>query len=402
MNSPVTAPHHPLATRIGLVAAALFTLSVSLWSLFGGAGASPDLSASGSEGEESSVVAARRYVLARPFDALGWLAWVGASGQMSNRPLPTEAEAKVNIAVRLAPVDPQVIRSSALVLAARGNNRAALAQLGALARSGGEDGGAALAAMLPMIGTTEFRDFIAQGLQQDDRIVPGLLMQACRSGVDLASLAAFAEQVVGVRSIPDDVVRCIGERAIDGNQVPFAYWLWLNGTARLPTRISHVINGDFESDAMTGIFDWQINPGGEYREGFSARIQKSDVRERGNVLAVRFNGRSLKGPIGQQVLALGEGEYALRYLSQPSTKANAVPLIWQVSCLRSNTILTSGARRTQQLDANWSVVTVNFIVAAECTGQRLSLDVTGRLEAADGGRGSINFDDIGITRIGAR
>ena len=369
----MTAPHHPLAARIGPVVAAVFTLSVTFWSLFGGAGANPDLTASGSGGEESSVVAAKRYVLARPFDALGWLAWVGSSGQVSIRPLPTEAEAKVNIAVRLA-----------------------------LARSGGDDGGAALAAMLPMISTAEFHDFIAQGLQQDDRIVTGLLMQACRSSVDLASLAAFAAQVVGVRSIPDEVVRCIGERAIEGNQVPFAYWLWLNGTARLPTRISHVINGDFESDAMTGIFDWRINPGGEYREGFSARIQKSDVRERGNVLAVRFNGRSLKGPIGQQVLALGEGEYALRYLSQPSTKANAVPLVWQVSCLRSNTVLTSGARHIEPLDANWSVATVNFIVPAQCTGQKLSLDVTGRLDAADGGRGSINFDDIGITRIGAR
>jgi len=402
VKSAPTAPHHSLATRVALVVATVFTLLVTAWSLFSGPVSDPVLTASAREGDAASVVAARQYVLARPFDALGWLAWVGASGQLSTRPLPAETDAKMRVAVRLAPADPQVIRSNALVLAARGDNRAALTQLGALARSGGEDGGAALGAMLPMVGTPEFRDFIAQNLQQDDKIVNGLLMQACRGGVELASLAGFAEQVTRVRSIPDDVVKCIGERAIEGDLVPFAYWLWLNGTARLPTRISYVLNGDFESAPTSGTFDWRINPGGEYRDGFSARILKSDLPERGNVLAVRFNGRSLKGPVVQQVLALAEGEHMLRYLSQTLTNAKAAPLIWHVSCLRSNAMLTGVTRRIDPFDANWSVATVNFIVPAGCTGQKLTLDVTGRLEAAEGGRGSVQFDDIGITRLAAQ
>lgn len=402
VKSPSTAPHHRLATRIAVVSATAFTLLVTGWTLFSGAVTNLSLAANGREGGAASVVAARQYVVARPFDAMGWLAWVGASGQMSMRPLPAAAEAKVGAAVRLAPVDPQVIRSNALVLAARGDNRAALGRLGSLARSGGEDGAAALAAMQPMVGTPEFRDFVTQGLRDQSDIVIGLLMQACRSGTTLASLAAFAQQVISVRSIPDTVVKCIAERAIDGNEAPFAYWLWLNGSERLPSRISNVLSGDFESGSSAGPFDWTINPGGEYRDGFSARIQKSDFPGRGNVLAVRFNGRSITGPIAQQVLALAEGRHTLQYLTQASTTATAAPLIWHVGCLRGDSVLTTQARQVEPLDANWTKVTVNFVVPRDCTGQKLTLVVTGRVQAAEGGRGSVQFDDIGITRLAAQ
>lgn len=398
MTTPLKVAHHPLATRIGLAIATTFTLLVSGWSLLAGSASDGGLAGTGRVADATSVAAARQYVLARPFDSLGWLAWVGVSGQMSLRPLPAETGAIVDVAVRFAPADPQVIRASALVLSARGDHRAALQRLGSLARSGGEEGGAALAAMLPMVGTPEFRDFIAERLKDEDNIVNALLMQACRGAVDLSSLAPFAQQVANARSMPDEVVKCIGERSIEGNQVPFAYWLWLNGSARLPSRISNVLNGDFASASMTGPFDWRINPGGEYRDGFSARVLKSDLPGRGNVLAVRFNGRSLKGPIVRQVLALRAGEHELRYLTQTST-TKAIPLIWHVSCLGNNAVLTTKARRSEALDANWSVVTTNFVVPGDCTGQMLILDVSGRLEAAEGGRGSVQFDDIGITRL---
>ncbi len=390
-----------LSTRLALVGVAVTALGAAIWTL---TTAPLSHAPAATNARLTGVVAvdsARKYVLARPLDAAGWLGWVGASGMISQRPLPANAEAMIDVAARLAPLDPQVLRARALALAARGNNRGALDLLDQLAQAGGEESDAALAAMIPLVGSPEFQAFTVDSLRNRNPVVDALLLKACQGNVEFARLAPFAQTVVRVRPIPDRVLRCIGERAIASNLVPFAHWLWLNGASTLPKSIGFVVNGDFDSVADVPLFGWKISPGGEYRDGFNARIRPAETpSERGNVLAIRLNGRSLRPPVAQQVLALPVGAYRLEYRVNNQSSRAADQMTWQVVCLERNLTLTSAERRVLPGDSGWSTHSSDLVVPPECTGQLLTLDVGSRLSAADGARGTITFDDIRITRLG--
>lgn len=322
---------------------------------------------------------------------------------MKQRPLQPATQRMVETAVKLAPVDPQVRRAAALLLAGRGDQRGALELLGTLAQSDGTEADAALSALLPLVGSVEFDAYVDDSLRLQRPIVDALLLRACQGSVDIARLAAFTQRVVRIRPLPSPIISCIGERAIASNLVPFAHWLWLNGSADLPKNIAFVTNGDFESPSPPPLFAWKISPGGEYRDGYSARIRKSDTSpERGHVLVIRFNGRSLNPPIAEQVLALPEGDYTLEYhANDQSSRASGNSLHWQVLCLDRRRALPGGDRRTAPSVGGWTLVSVDFAVPADCSGQILSLYPGNRLEAATGARGEIAFDDIRIRRRGA-
>jgi len=339
------------------------------------------------------------YVQQRPFDAIGWLAWAGADGAPQSASLARGADAKVAIASRLAPFDPQVLRSQALLFAARGDFHNALLWLDRVAQLGGEEGDAALTSMLAFIGGDDFHSWVATALAQHDPVVDALLLRACRANTELPRLARFVESVIRARPIPDSAVDCIANRAIDANLAPFAQWVWLNGSKAVPKTMAYVLNGDFEGPIDSGPFAWKIHPGGEYRDGFSARVRPTQTTDGGKkLLEVRFNGRTLRPPVAQQVLVLPVGAYTLSYRSRPSDALSGNRLLWQVRCLGSTTALSPSERAAAVDSTGWITVTTEFTVAAGCSGQLLTLEAASPRDIVDGGRGSVAFDDVQITR----
>lgn len=395
-----THPHGGQRRKRDTAFAAVIVGTVALcagWSIL--AGRSVPLAAREPENDSSAakVANAREFVVKHPFDTAGWLAWAGASG-VTTTPQNVEADAAIAAAATIAPRDPQVLRARAIRLAAQGNHEAALRTLSLAARAGdGSERDSAMASMFPLIGTPAFAAFIGKELKARGDFVDQLLLRACDRGIDLARLAQFAQMVVRDHAVDDDIVNCVAGLALAQNQAAFAHWFWLNGSRRLPQTIAHVFNGNFDQQPGAGVFDWRISPGGDYRDGFSARVRLDETPGRtGYVLSVRLNGRPLATTVARQALALPPGSYRLSYRFAALELRGGSPLTWQVRCLTDRTTMI-GSESTTVGDGVSQLIESRFTVPPACSAQELVLESSNKLAAAEGGRGTLMYDDIRIS-----
>lgn len=352
--------------------------------------------------EPSESARARQYVLQRPFDAAGWLGWQGAAAQPMAPATPASASAGViAAAATLAPADPLVMRARAQVLLAAGDEDAALNLLERVALLFPDERANAFAAMTAATSSAAFNRFVSRALQRNSPVIDEFLMHACSAAKPLQLLAPVAEATVKVRPLPDAVLDCVCERAISANAVPFARWLWLNGQAKLPATIGFVQNGGFDDAIGQRPFDWHINAGGQFREGFTARVQylDSDPKSKNHVLSVSFNGRPVRVRIARQTLALSEGRYELRFRYNAAGLKAPLQYAWTLRCLGDQAqALASVAPPVTEDARGWQLRAAEFAVPPACTGQELSLELAGKLQQETGGRGTVLFDDIVVTQ----
>jgi len=386
------------AGRRGIaVLLALSTFAVLTVSLYGFAAGWIKPSRASLRSDDNSEQS-RQYVLARPFDAAGWLAWTGSAISLSGE-LPLLAQQVVGASTMLGPVDPQVLRAKALISLRGGDVLDGLertADVAALFLSERKD---AFATLLAYINDPAWPTFIQSRLKRGWPAVDGFLLYSCQSGTPLASLMGFVQQVARHQALADDTIVCIGNKAIAEGRVPAAYWLWLNASTAVPKALANVFNGDFEAPLAGRLFDWRLGAGGEYREGFAVAIRKDDTRGRdNNVLAVRFNGRALHTPIAQQFLALAPGRYVFSYAMREVGLTTPGAVGWAVRCVPSTLTPAVGALQVQMASSGWVAHSQELTIPPGCDGQLLDMTAGNRLQMLQGLQGSVLIDDISMTR----
>ena len=243
--------------------------------------------------------------------------------------------------------------------------------------------------------------FLQSRLDSGWPVAESFLLDSCRSGAPLGTLLALAQQILRHQALAEDTVTCIGSKAIGEGRVPAAYWLWVNALAVVPSPLGNVFNGDFERPLAARLFDWQISAGGEYREGFSAAIRNDDsdsLRRDNKVLTIRFNGRSLTGPVVQQFLALSPGRYTFSYAQRESGMSVPGAVSWIVRCVPPALTPALGTAIRQPTQSGWINHSRELTIPAGCDGQLLDLDLGSRLQRVQGLQGSVQFDDINIVR----
>ena len=351
---------------------------------------------------------ARSYLRVRPFDPLAYVALANELSTAS--PMSAEAGEKsqqaLRVAVKLAPVDPVVIRGRIVDAYNRDDLRLAMTLGADLAELSPAERGDAFAILSELMRTPEWPAFIASRLSLGWTVADAFVLHVCHSAAKADVLLPLAIAVAQKQPLVAITLNCVAAKAIVDNQTPVAYWLWLNASSSLPKKIALVLNGDFESPLSGGPFDWTLGVGGDFREGFTVGLARdndapSASTKGGNssngYLMARFHGRAIRSSVAQQNLALKPGRYRLSYRSQMSG-LSADKLAWTLRCGTSVVALSKAGLTEPPPEKSWVSSSSEFVVPTTCLGQLLTLEAATRLDALQGLVGTAKYDDV-IVRL---
>lgn len=340
------------------------------------------------------------YVKSRPFDALGHLALsqsLAADPVSASQALRTRA---LRSAEFLSPTDPQIVRAATRLAFLQGDVPATLHNLAKLAVVAPLERFEAFEALSKFVTHPAWQDFVEArlkaGWNDSDEFLTALCNRASTTGYSLFVATQFAKY----HPIAPGASHCVERRAIASGQVQAGYQLRLNGAKTLPSRIGYVFNGDFESMPSGSPFDWTVEPGGEYREGFVAAIRPEiGSGNASRILSVRFTRRPLRSPIAHQILALPAARYQLSYLNSLTAPAPENAVAWKLTCIASGAPLIVEKWSDAGVGDRWVRRSVTFVISEQCPGQLLSLDPTSKLIALEGLRGTLLIDDIRVEKL---
>lgn len=342
---------------------------------------------------------ARRYIVGRPFDPVGWLAWVGTASGGAGLPGSPRASQIIDSAALLGPVDPQVLRGQGLLALNRGEIAAGLGRTATFAVMFPTEQRDAFTTLRAYVNDPVWPPFLQSQLDKKWPAINAFLQDSCQSGMPLSTLLTLTQQVVRRQPLSDAVVNCIGNRAIAENQIPVAYWLWVNALPTLPAAIGNVFNGDFELPLADRLFDWRLAAGGEYREGFVIAIRDDETRRKKNrVLSVSFNGRPLRTPVAHQYLALEPARYTFAYSMRPTGLPVDSAVAWNLRCIPATISPGLAEIKSSKAVAGWISKTQEITIPIGCSGQILELDVGSKPQMMQGMFGSVLFDDLSLVR----
>lgn len=339
------------------------------------------------------------YLKSRPFDAIGHLALSESLASTASDASLTLRTRALSAAAFLAPTDPQIVRAAAALAFSQGDVPGALNNLARLAEVSPNDRFEAFDALSKFVTHPAWREFAAArlraGWNESDEFLVALCNRPSSSRHSLAVATHFAKY----RPIAPGASHCVENRAIASGQVQAAYQLRLNGAKTLPTRIGYVFNGDFELPPSGSAFDWAVESGGEFREGFVAAIRPELGSEKlSRVLSVRFTGRPIRSPIARQVLALPTARYQLSYLSKLAVPMAQKALVWTLTCVDSGTPVIVEKWSDASEKGGWTRHSVPFVVGDKCAGQVLSLDPKSKLVALEGLQGTLLIDEVRVEK----
>ena len=340
------------------------------------------------------------YLRMRPFDPLGYLVLSESVG--SDPPdtvLRLRAQA-LRAATLLAPVEPQVVRAEATFAFAQGDVRAGLESLARYATVSPGDRTAAFSALANYVTHPQWNDFAAAQLAAGWNDADPFLIALCTNPKTTQYSFSVAIHFARYRPISPDATHCVENRAIAAGDVQGAYRLRLSAAKSLPKRIGFVFNGDFELPLSGSAFDWILNAGGEFREGYLAAIRpETAITSHGKVLNVRFTRRAIQSPIARQYLVLPPARYQLSYLSKATPQIGANAPTWKLICVENGNNLIKEDWFDTEYGNDWKRHTVSFSVGPQCSGQLLLLDAKSKLTALEGLQGSVLIDDVRAERL---
>jgi hypothetical protein len=337
------------------------------------------------------------YLKLRPFDSAGHLAMSESLVESKTDGALRLRTSALAAASLLAPVDPQVIRAGATLAFARGDVRSGLDKTARLAAISPMDQADAFGVLANYVAHPAWHDFAAARLTAGWDVSDQFLLKLCNEPPLAKYAFSVAAQFILFRPLSPAASHCIENRAIAAGDVQGAYRLRLSAAKSLPSKIGFVFNGDFEWPLSGSQFDWSLEPGGEYREGFVAAVRpNSGVGGLTRALVVRFTGRPVRSPIAKQHLALLPGRYQLSYLSKQTVKTDYVQMTWLLRCVGGGTPLITEGWTDAPAESGWTRHQVPFEVGVNCPGQVISLEPKSRLSALEGMQGSFLVDAVRV------
>ena len=340
------------------------------------------------------------YIKSRPFDSFGHLALSESLASSASEASLALQSQPLRAAAFLAPTDPQIVRAEAALAFSKGDVPGTLNNLVRLAVISPRDRTNAFDALSKFVTHPAWQDFAAarlkSGWNESDEFLVALCNRPSTTRYSLAVATHFAQY----RPIAPAASHCVERAAIASGQVQAAYQLRLNGTKTLPSRIGYVFNGDFELPPSDSAFDWAVESGGEYREGFVAAIRPEIGPDKlSSVLSVRFTRRPIVVPIARQILALPTALYQLSYLSKLTAPAAEAAIVWTLTCVDSS-VSVIVEKWSDGVEKNgWIRHNVPFVIGEKCPGQLLSLIPKSRLIAMEGLQGTLLIDDVQVERL---
>ncbi|HPT56350.1 MAG TPA: hypothetical protein PLK42_06720, partial [Casimicrobium sp.] len=214
------------------------------------------------------------YVRHRPFDAVGFLAHGHATVRNSPE-LDRSGVATLSAALALSPTEPSALRWAAQRELSASSPTRGLEVAATLALVSPVDRHTTFELLRNRIGTPEWRGFFERKIDEAWPLTDAFLQHVCANdkSVQLVASQTLIWEVSSRQPVSPQTLSCVERRLVDGGLTPVAYQLRLGASRNLSRRVDHVYNGGFEMQPSGSPFDWTINRGGEYRDGFVAAIR---------------------------------------------------------------------------------------------------------------------------------
>jgi hypothetical protein len=352
-------------------------------------------------GSDSEVL--RRNVALSPLDPAVHLA-LAMRGATSNTP-PQEIEQRaLRSAAQLAPYDANVIRAEAFRLFEAGDQKRALEKIRTLSIIDAESHNDVLNALLQVAGGTAWIEHVNTLTQERSAMLDAIAHSTCSSKRELALAIWVATRAASVNRLLPRTLDCLVSRVASAEDALDVYTLWIDSLRNKPTAIPFVFNGDFEMADPAGPFAWRIGTGGEYRDGYTARIVTERAASGTNrLLQFEFNARPIRSELLAMNMALPPGSYRLNYRAKDDVVTDGSRPEFAVYCHRSNVRLGEALAKPSALGQNddggrWKTISRSFEVDGTCHLQRLVLTSTAPNWQARGYKGRISLDDVTVSR----
>jgi hypothetical protein len=255
------------------------------------------------------------------------------------------------------------------------------------------DNAPARATLAEMIQASERDPQIAQALQASARAdsgwLDGVLRWLPQAKVPTVAAMPLVDVLLEQQALTPKLGLALVRQLKAENEWETAHALWLYLWNRpLPL----IFNGDFEQAFLPGGFDWETVGNNDHRAG--AQVSLVGRKERGQVLRVGFNGKSMPSPIVKQVLPLRPGKYRFSLSAQSTDLRSAEGLAWVFTCTVGGIELLRSAP-VKATGRDWQKQTLSLEVPKGCgPAVTLSLQPQATYEARAGMRGEMVFDAL--------
>lgn len=226
-----------------------------------------------------------------------------------------------------------------------------------------------------------FRLFTAAATQDPQRAVPVVArLIAARPPWRQAYLDSLYTTSEGLQLAANlaMTLQVAGAPLSDAELSQFYYKLMDNGLvealgvvrARLnrPSAATAVTNGDFDPASAPEPFEWKL----AQQAGVIAEITPDDLRPGDPALRIEHDGFA-SSRIAQQILFLAPGRHRLTYQTRSENGAVQARMNWTLTCLPGDLRILS-ALAAPRSSPEWTTMSLDFTVPADCKGQWLSLD----------------------------
>jgi Carbohydrate binding domain. len=218
--------------------------------------------------------------------------------------------------------------------------------------------------------------------------------------------AAIAEAVKVFRAIDTNTRRSLPESAtliddlIARGNVDMARDLWLEMVSqRTPSPAPLVWNGDFETDAASGLgqFDWAINPSDYLRPLIDVTTAHSGSRS----LRLEFTGRDtlrLNGEIKQLVIVRPQTRYRLEFYVKAKDFVSPEGPRLVIAHSRTSAEIARSAPIAEGI-YDWQRVTLEFVAPADWGALLLTIKRTPKFSYDEPTRGALWLDDFTLSEL---
>ncbi len=327
-------------------------------------------------------------------------ALLGLAREYERGPDPSAAGPLYDAALRLAPLDRDVLYASAAFDLRSGQREHGIALLARLVDHYAEFRDRAFPVLAASLASR--RDAFAWQsiLAQDSSWLGAFVIAACRRGTDPVDLAPLVARRTTLGKASPEESSCLVERLRTANRWVEAYQVWLNSLPRERlVDVGFIYNGGFEYAPTNAGFDWIANLGSERQTGHVVELATGPGVQGKRALRVTYNGRRQSGPPIAQYLALASGTYELSGSGRPDGLRVGRGVQWTVRCVADGAAGPAIASSERFLGSSeWRSFSFEVVVPERCDGQLLQLEPAGADEGAAYLGGIAWFDGLALRR----
>ena len=305
-------------------------------------------------------------------------------------------------AFQVAPLDREVLGTSADYLLRHGAGAEAIAKLDQLVDAYPDARAVAFPVLRRLLaGGAEPAAWARIGARKPEWL-GAFIVSACAGGMDPAFLVPLLLERVSQARAKAQETGCVIDRLRDADRWPQAYQVWLNTLPRdRLADVGFLYNGSFEF-ATTGVgFDWRPTGARERDVGYTVEMPQAAGVSGKRALRVSYNGKRQSGIPILQYVALSPGRYEMSGLAHPQSITAGRGVQWTMRCVKGGqpqAVLAASERFVGS--SEWRRFSYEVSVPADCPGQVVQLEPVGAAEGTVYLAGLAWFDELVLRRVG--